>query len=79
MNVRYVRVVCHYIQIFPWKRRLQKTFFSTTMILWQDLIADFCFEPGYFVCFCAHNVICTLRSEYKQQAYLAAHSSKTKK
>lgn len=48
------------------------------MILWQDLIAGFCFEPGYFVGFCAHDVTCTLRLEYKQQAYLAAHSSKTK-
>lgn len=27
MNVRYVHVACHYIQIFPWKRPF-KNFFS---------------------------------------------------
>lgn len=78
MNVRYVHVACHYIQIFPWKRPFKKLFFQHPMVLWQDLIAGFCFEPGYFVGFCAHDVTCTLRLEYKQQAYLAAHSSKTK-
>lgn len=79
MNVRYVHVVCNHIQIFPWKKRFKKLSFHHTMILWQDLIAGFCFEPGYFACFCAHNITCMLHSEYKQQAYLAAHSSKTKK
>lgn len=79
MNVRYVCVVCHHIQIFPWKRRSKKLFFQHTVTLWQDLIAGFCFEPGYSACFCAHNVICTLHSEHKQRAHLAALSSKTKK
>ena len=60
------------------EKTLKKTFSQRTMIPWQDLTAGFCFEPGYFTCFCAHNVICTLQAEYKQPAYLAAHSSKTK-
>lgn len=41
MNVRYVHVACHYIQIFPWKRPFKKLFFSTPWFFGKILLQVF--------------------------------------